>query len=113
MKKYSYCGIECNKCEIYLATVSNNMEKIRQIAKKYSDDKCQFTTEGIKCMGCGTASSKLSEMCMNCQIMKCAEDKQIETCAQCSEYPCSIIDKYIDPSSQNRKVLNALKNQNL
>lgn len=72
--KFAYCGLNCNECSIYLASISNNTAEQIQLAKAYSTDTCEFSKEDMYCLGChsGTTSEK---MCGGCEIRKCGTEK--------------------------------------
>lgn len=111
----SYCGINCYLCPIFLATVTADREQKEMLAKSYSTDSEIFTSEDICCDGCGTRRSSYSKMCGSCQIKACAisklSDLKNETCADCSQYPCSRIDTYV--SKENRHQLDCIANKKM
>ena len=88
-----YCGINCSKCEIYIAS-TNNDEKVKQ---KLVEDIKYFTGLDIKsqefnCLGCRHPKSKHKEfMGINCELYKCASKKDPISCGHCSFYPCKKI----------------------
>ena len=58
----AYCGIRCQEaCPEY----------------KYP----------ISCDGCKSEGTKLGPYCERCTLRKCAGERQVVTCAHCSEYP--------------------------
>lgn len=96
----AYCGLNCNECLIYLASVSKNTEKQIILAKEYSTDTCKFSKEDMFCLGCH--SDTLSEkMCGGCEIRKCGIEKSCTNCAECDSFPCNILVKYLGDSSNN------------
>lgn len=65
----AYCGLNCNECPIYLASVEKDTAKQIVLAKEYSTDACKFSEEDMFCLGCH--SNTLSEkMCGDCEIRK-------------------------------------------
>ena len=106
----SYCGINCSECEVFIATNMNDNEKRGKLAEAYSTEKCKFTKEDIRCMGCHSKLTRKSKMCSNCEIRNCAKKKKIFTCAECRNYPCDLIEKYVSKESENRRILDKLNN---
>lgn len=90
----SYCGIDCIKCPIHLATVESDQSQklnmrteIAKIILKEYDIKLT-ANEITDCDGCKTMSDRLFSLCVNCMIRKCAQQKSIDNCAECKEYAC-------------------------
>jgi hypothetical protein len=104
----SYCGLLCNECPIFIATVEKNELEKEKLAREYSTDSCQFSKEDMNCYGCFWEENKNSKMCGNCAIRICAEVKGVKNCGYCSEYPCSHIDTHVPEGSENRQRLDGI-----
>lgn len=65
----SYCGFDCSKCPIYIATVNNDFELKKEIVKKYNTSDNPLTIEDINCLGC-TNTEILYKYCYECTIRK-------------------------------------------
>ena len=111
----SYCGLICNKCAIYLATREKDEEKrykmrvdiASQIKELYGQDcKPEDVTD---CDGCKSESGILFSGCSKCNIRKCAQDKGIENCAYCDEYPCEELEIIFTSDPDARKRLDEIK----
>ena len=75
------CGLFCRACSFYLAS-SEDPARLRKIAGRF-----QLSAEEMECHGC--RSDKRGIYCRNyCEFTKCAADKGIDFCGECSEYPC-------------------------
>lgn len=109
MNYIAYCGLLCNECPVYLATIKNDQEAKEKLAKDYSNEKCQFESIDMNCFGCFSKETKNSKICGNCTIRNCAEDKDIKNCGHCDDYPCTDIATNVCEGSDNRKRLNAIK----
>ena len=104
----SYCGLDCHGCPIYWATVEDDpvkKEKIRkavvEIAKKQYD--IDFSIEDITdCDGCKGKNGRLFSGCHSCQIRMCAQEKNLENCAYCPDYPCENLEDFLakDPTAR-------------
>ncbi len=108
LKDIAYCGIKCSECPVYLATSHDDDMRRVELAEEYTSDHCHFEKEDINCRGCH--SDLLShKMCGCCEIRLCAVKREIATCAQCEDYPCEYIERYVPLESENRKRLDRLR----
>jgi len=77
----AYCGLFCESCGVYIATINNDQEELERIATMM-----KTTKEEIVCKGC--RSDTLSRHCRNCFFKQCARNKKIDFCEECKEFPC-------------------------
>lgn len=93
----SYCGLECNTCPIRLATLETNplrQEEMREAVINQCRELYGMELEPgdiTDCDGCRTGTGRLFSGCLDCRIRNCAEKKKVETCADCSDYPCDAL----------------------
>ncbi len=81
-----YCGIDCEKCDAYLATINNDDELRKKTAKLWGElNNAPIEPEMINCTGCRTNGVKTIFCSELCEIRKCAIDKKFETCGKCPE----------------------------
>ncbi len=83
-----YCGIDCSKCEGFIATQSNDRKALEDIAEKWRKqyNSPDITAESVLCDGC-TKNGRKSGYCNSlCKIRQCAVKKAVQNCAYCSEY---------------------------
>ncbi|MBN2348644.1 MAG: DUF3795 domain-containing protein [Bacteroidales bacterium] len=108
--KIAYCGLKCDSCPIHLVTLEQD-KSVQQTKKKSIAEECfklygiNLKTEDITdCDGCRADSGRLFSGCKNCKIRKCARQKNIESCAYCSNYICNILREHLshDPTAQSR-----------
>jgi len=85
------CGIFCGDCEIYIAYSTNNIGERKRIARKYDGAGKSIMPEQVKCLGCKGNADNVWRA--GCKIRVCAEDKGVEFCYQCLDYPCNELDK--------------------
>jgi hypothetical protein len=94
MKKLiASCGINCETCDAYIATLNND----DQLRKKTAESWCQMfnapsiTVESINCTGCRPDGVKFAH-CNACEIRKCVRAKGYETCGECQDMStCNIV----------------------
>lgn len=90
-KIVAYCGIICSECAVFTATQKNDIEEKRRVAKRW-----KRKVEDINCDGCLTEGPRLFRYCEVCKIRKCGQEKQVKSCAYCTEYPCETLSKSRD-----------------
>ncbi len=94
-KTISYCGLICKNCTIYLASgetdKSKKQEMINNVISLCKEHYgINYKYEDINdCDGCKSEGGRIFFGCRNCKIRKCAIEKDIENCANCSEYACN------------------------
>jgi hypothetical protein len=109
-KMIAKCGLVCSECPAYIATQKNDDALRAETAKKWSEMfKADIKAIDINCDGCQSESTRIFSYCQTCEIRKCARDKQVATCANCSEYSCAKLDKFLADVPEARKVLEGLR----
>lgn len=87
MQKIAPCGNDCLACLRYIATQSNDISKLKEVAELWNRvglrDKV-VSPEEIKCYECSSVNF--------CRygIQKCASEKKIDNCGRCNNYPCNL-----------------------
>ena len=93
------CGLYCGACSILIAHRTNNATLKEKLAAVYG-----MKPEDLHCTGClSTDEDQIFHYCKVCAIKSCANDKKIEGCHQCEEFPCSHIDNF--PIPLGKKVI--------
>jgi hypothetical protein len=106
----AFCGLKCDTCPIFLATRETNnkrrFEMRASIAKFCSEHYGMLmqSEEITDCDGCRGGSGKLFSKCRECRIRECAERRNIESCAFCTNYACDyLLDIFVDdPGARSR-----------
>ena len=82
----AYCGLDCEKCDAYLATINNDQALREKTAKLWAElNKAPIRPEHINCEGCRVDGIK-TVYCDNlCGIRQCALKKGVTTCGDCPE----------------------------
>ena len=85
-KNIGYCGLDCEKCDAFLATVRNDDALRAKTAALWSRlNGVEILPEMIHCQGCRAEGAK-TYFCENlCAVRQCAHAKNFDTCADCAE----------------------------
>ena len=112
-RNIGYCGIDCFKCDAYLATKNNDDEMRERTAELWSKlNQVTILPEQINCEGCRFNGVKSLFCDQLCQIRKCAADKEFETCAQCLKMEgCEILSMIASDNEEAKKNLEGLRNK--
>ena len=107
-----YCGLDCEKCDAYLATINNDHALREKTAKLWAAlNNATIMPEHINCEGCRMNGAKTVFCDSLCEIRKCALEKGVSTCGDCSEVEtCSTVGAII---SNNPAALENLKERTL
>ena len=98
----AYCGLYCGACSFQTAYETSNKKHIENLPSIYDKYK---TMELENCPGC-----RLENKCGECKIRDCAIEKKIDYCLQCPEYPCVLINSFVnDGKPHHKEVVNNFK----
>ena len=101
------CGLDCSKCDAYLATVTGDEKLFEQTAKKWSEwNGVEITPEQIRCEGCLGSGAK-SVFCGSiCAVRKCATGKGLANCAGCPGWKnCETVGEIVANSPEAKRNL--------
>lgn len=103
-----YCGLDCEKCDAYLATINDDQELRIKTAKLWAElNNAPILPEHINCQGCRVEGIKTVFCDSICSIRQCALKKCVATCGDCSELEnCPTVETIIE---NNPSVLKNLK----
>lgn len=111
MSIIAYCGLLCNECPAYIATIEKDDKKKDELAKQWSSDDYVINAEDINCLGCSRENTgPIFKFCMDCEIRRCGISKDIDNCAHCDEYPCCNLVKLLEASPDSKDRLDQVKN---
>ena len=80
------CGLDCEKCEARIATITNDDKLREKVAKKWSSlNNVLITKEMINCMGCMENGVKTLFCSSLCEIRKCAIKNNFLNCGKCEK----------------------------
>lgn len=102
-----YCGIDCERCDVYLATKNGDEELRKKTAELWSKlNGTAILPEYLYCMGCRTAGVKTYYCSDMCKIRKCAAEKRHETCAECAAlHGCETVKPILEHDENAKKNL--------
>lgn len=94
----SYCGLDCEKCDAYIATIKNDDELRKKTAELWSKyNGVEINPSDINCLGCKQDGIKTPFCAYMCEIRKCAIESKFPHCGQCTKLKdCSKIKMIID-----------------
>jgi len=100
MHKSSFCGVNCEKCNVYIATTTDDNELKEKVIKEWGElYKRTFSIDDIKCFGC--KSGVLFGLCALCDIRPCNEEKGTDSCEDCKVFPCDRMKRFYDFHKEN------------
>ena len=110
-KMIAYCGLDCEKCEARIATVTNNDELRKKVAENWSElNRVEITPDMINCEGCKIDGVKTPFCDKLCPIRQCALSEKVDSCGTCNGFnDCKKIKMIID---NNKEALARLKKKN-
>lgn len=80
----AYCGLDCEKCDAYLATIHDDHALREKTAKLWAElNQAPILPEHIHCMGCRVDGVKTVFCESLCRIRQCALEKGVTTCGGC------------------------------
>lgn len=80
------CGLYCPGCTLYIGS-TEEPERLAWIAGRFG-----VTPEEARCLGC--RSDVQSFYCQACEIKKCADERDLEFCGLCADYPCEMLSEF-------------------
>ena len=108
----AYCGLLCTECPAYVATQTNDVVAIQQIAdrwaKKYNRP---ITADLVWCDGCPTDDSRLCWYCAECKVRSCAIGRSVINCAHCDNYGCELLTSFLAEAPLAKSMLEEIRAQ--
>jgi hypothetical protein len=106
----AHCGLDCEKCDAFLATRADDDGLRAKTAAKWSAMYgASIRPEQINCSGCRLKGVKFFYCESMCNIRKCASAKGHATCADCADYACEQLNFVLKAAPQARENLEALR----
>lgn len=104
------CGLDCSKCEGYIAAQTKDDSRRVEVAKQWSARySADIKPEQINCDGCKSDGQKFFYCEDMCEIRKCCMKKSLSNCAACDTYVCDTLKKFIKLAPEAGNALNNLR----
>ncbi len=83
-KTIARCGLDCEKCEAFIATARNDDALRTKVAREWSElNRVEITPDMINCEGCRADGAKTPFCESLCPIKKCSEERGYGSCGEC------------------------------
>ena len=89
----AFCGIDCEKCDAYIATRNDDYALREKTAQLWGQlNNAPILPEHINCDGCRANGRKTVYCDSMCRVRQCARIKGVATCGDCPELDgCSVV----------------------
>ena len=103
----AYCGLDCEKCDAYLATIHHDQALREKTAKLWAElNHAPILPEHIYCEGCRMDGAKTVYCESLCGIRQCALKKGAVTCGNCPDMEtCPVVGEIISNEPEALKNL--------
>ncbi len=92
----AFCGIDCGACPAMIALKNNDDELRKKTAAEWSKMfGAEMKPEDINCVGCSAEGQHIAYCESMCEIRSCARARSVNTCAECDDYLCEKLGKFI------------------
>ncbi len=109
-KMIAYCGLVCTECPAYIATQAGDMEALKRVAARWSEEfNASFTAADCLCDGCTSDSERLSGYCGKCEVRACAIARGVINCAHCDDYGCEKITGFFNFAPDAKATLEGIR----
>lgn len=106
----AFCGLNCTKCEAFIATQNNDDALRAKVAQEWSKlYNAPIQPEHINCEGCLSDGIKVYYCDQMCEIRKCAKKNEVQTCANCKDYSCSKLEEVFKYAPDAKSNLDSLR----
>ena len=105
--RIAYCGLNCETCDAYLATIHDDQALREKTAKLWADlNHAPILPEHINCRGCRADGTKTVFCEHLCAIRRCATEKGMPTCGDCPDMEtCQTVGAILANNPEARKNL--------
>ena len=111
-KNIAFCGLDCNACPAYIATVNNDDALRAKTAMEWSGAfGGEFKPEDIICDGCIGKGGRHMGYCSVCEIRLCGEKNEVENCAHCKDYSCDRLKGFHANAPEAKDILEGIRKE--
>jgi hypothetical protein len=111
--KLAACGIDCNECGQYKATMKHDIKAAESLVEWFKSQGWIGQNENAEavmkksplCKGCWNITDDCFWKCGggSCNLRICCEEKQINHCGECHDFPCKQYEKFVDGLEHHKK----------
>ncbi|MCD8138674.1 MAG: DUF3795 domain-containing protein [Planctomycetaceae bacterium] len=83
-KMLAYCGIYCEQCSARVAFTERDWKHLEMFPSRFTAGRPDLSE--YDCEGC-----KGRNLCGPCGIKDCASGRNLDSCADCGEFPCAML----------------------
>jgi hypothetical protein len=106
----AYCGLSCDNCLAYQATVNNDDQLREETAAKWRQIfSPNIQAADIQCLGC--KSEVRFGYCASCGIRSCSVAKGLENCGECDAFSCDKTEQFFKHAPEAKTYLAGLRTQ--
>lgn len=96
-KMISMCGLDCASCPAFLARKTNDQAlRVKTAAEWSVQYHSDIKPDDINCVGCLVREGVHVGHCGECELRACGFAKGVKTCAHCPDYPCAMLEKFLE-----------------
>ncbi|MCG8618549.1 MAG: DUF3795 domain-containing protein [Desulfobacterales bacterium] len=111
-EEVSYCGLDCEACDAFVATRDNDNQLRTQVARRWSTlYNREVRPEDVYCRGCKSEGTQGIYCQTICPIKPCCREKGFTTCAECGAFPCKDLKAVFDFCPEARERLERLRDR--
>lgn len=82
----AYCGLDCEQCDAYIATLHDDQALREKTARLWAElNHAPILPEHINCQGCRADGAKTVFCEQLCAVRRCARQRGVDTCGDCPE----------------------------
>lgn len=109
--RIGYCGLDCEACDAYLATLHDDQALREKTAKLWAElNHAPILPEHIHCEGCRSEGVKTLFCESLCEIRRCALEKGVATCGGCPDMEaCPVVEEILSHYPEALKNLRDLR----
>ncbi|MDD3925641.1 MAG: DUF3795 domain-containing protein [bacterium] len=108
----AFCGLDCTKCDAFIATAGNDDALRAKVAAEWAKAyNVPIQPEDINCTGCRSTGVRVHYCDQLCEIRKCALGKSIDTCAECPDFACDQLNEIFKMAPQAGEALKGLRDR--
>lgn len=101
----SYCGMDCEHCDAFVATKTGDTGLRARVARDWSKIYGRrIEPEEVNCGGCTCVGTHGIYCDTMCRVKPCCREKGLAHCGQCSDLPCEKLREILrfDPKAEQR-----------